>query len=93
MNYTPIVTPIYVQPETCPGCGAPEKIKTVCAHCGHEYPEDDGGLGVVDTLVVIGVVLLVIWAIITILMWLVEADSLLEALKSQWHWAASKRLW
>ena len=40
--YTPIITPtIYVPQSQCPKCGRDEKRITVCAHCDHEYKEEE----------------------------------------------------
>ena len=33
------------QPCKCPNCQKDEEIKQVCAHCGHEYEEEESGSG------------------------------------------------
>lgn len=96
----PVIAPMPMSDEAehCPKCGRPEDTVEACKHCGHQYPEDEGGgcLGV--GVIIIGVILLAAWVILTIGYWLVEqstrdAPSLLEVLKLQWQFLRNLRIW
>jgi hypothetical protein len=93
----PIIVPIDSSPSTCPECGKVEDIKRVCRHCGYEYKDCDpttfrDWLGVF-------VVVVVIWAGITVLIWLLQTGTerypatLVRCFECQWEFIKSLKVW
>ncbi len=80
----------------CPECSKPEKIKTICVHCGYKYEEDDD----CPWIVIIGFFVAVLslfgvlfWFVATLSMWFSADNSLVEVLTRQWEWLLSRRIW
>jgi hypothetical protein len=99
MTFTPI--PIFFfhddEPEKCPACGKPEKKKVACAHCGHEYKQEEEEF---SGAAIFGTVLLALWALMTMSCWALDnADghgpSLVSVLLGQWNfvWRLSQNIW
>lgn len=92
----PIIVPMN-QP-ACPACGRKEKKVEVCQHCGHEYMGEP--IGFWDVLVGLSVIGFIVWAVVTIIWWLIEQDtfmgqkapSLWEVIKSQWEFIKGLRI-
>lgn len=82
--------------ERCPECGKEEDLKTVCRHCGHEY-EDDEPIGFLGWVIGISILGLIVWFILTMIFWfvgsLVDGDTLLDVLKSQWEFISNLKIY
>lgn len=98
MEPLPLPIHIYAEEEKCPKCNKPENIKNICAHCGYEYKEENNNIGFFDWFVIISiwaiVLSIVIWALVTIISWLTNSDTLtlFEVLKIEWRWITSLRI-
>ncbi len=86
----PIFIPISKEEPKCPNCGKPEKIVQKCGHCGYEYPEEEGSIkdGIVAVSVIVGIVILVIWIVLTFMYWTMSFShpTLIEVLQGEWEW-------
>ena len=83
----------------CPNCGQPEDIKDgVCAHCGHEYQYDDSvSLTFCNFLVAVGVIVVIMWAFVTVFWWMLcqvgDDPTLCDVIKRQWEFIKNLKLW
>jgi hypothetical protein len=96
---SPVIMPVIIhshtEPEFCPNChlAAEKKTIEICTACKYEYPEDED-FGVSDCLILFVFFGAIIWLCITGFIWLTGTNmSLVEVLKSQWHWLCDLRVW
>jgi hypothetical protein len=99
MTFTPIPIFFYhnYEPEKCPACGKPEEKKVSCAHCGHEYKDEEEEVSFAAVLGAVGVAT---WALLTLSWWGVDnsvghGSTLLEVVQGQWQfvWRLSQNIW
>ena len=90
---TPMIIPVIAtqgSPSTCASCGKIEKTKTVCAYCGQEYLDVDGG--VLIPVFILSVIIILIYLTVTVVWWLVDGVPLFQVFHDQWEWVKSVRI-